>query len=194
MREDLKIIFEMIKPNSRVLDLGCGNGVLLEELIEKKNINGLGIEISLEKIKACLEKGVSVIQEDLNEGLRDFQDNSFDYVILSLTLEEISRPKYLITEMIRVGKKCIISFENFAYWKNRIMFLLTGIPVINLESNNNNNYYRKRQIISIKSFINFCNRYNFNISSKIFLPVRKLHLSAIFPNIFSKIAIFILEK
>ena len=109
-RKDLQIISEIIEPHSKVLDLGCGEGHLLNELIKAKKISGLGIEISIERIKKCLEHGLSVVQEDLNDGLKDFQDKSFDYVILSQTLEDISRPLYLLLEMVRVGKKCIISF------------------------------------------------------------------------------------
>jgi len=126
-RKDLNIIFDIIKPNSKVLDLGCGDGSLLKELIKNKNVTGLGIEISIEKIKTCMKDGISVIQEDLNEGLKDFQENSFDYVVLSQTLEYIANPVYLIQEMLRVGKNCVISFENLAYWKNRILFLFSGI-------------------------------------------------------------------
>jgi methionine biosynthesis protein MetW len=123
-RKDLKAIFAIIKPNSKVLDLGCGDGLLLGELVSRKKVNGLGIELSIEKIKSCLNNGISVIQEDLNEGLKDFKNKSFDYVILSQTLEYIANPVYLINEMLRVGKKVVISFENLAYWKNRITFLL----------------------------------------------------------------------
>lgn len=125
-RKDLQTIADSISPSSKVLDLGCGDGTLLKELIKVKKVKGLGIEISIQKIKKCLEYGVSVVQEDLNEGLRDFQDDSFDYVILSQTLEDISNPAHLIHEMLRVGKKCIISFENLAYWKNRLLFLFSG--------------------------------------------------------------------
>lgn len=103
-RKDLQTIADSISPSSKVLDLGCGDGTLLKELIKVKKVKGLGIEISIQKIKKCLEYGVSVVQEDLNEGLRDFQDDSFDYVILSQTLEDISNPAHLIHEMLRVGK------------------------------------------------------------------------------------------
>ena len=129
-RKDLRAIFEIIKPNSKVLDLGCGDGLLLKELVLKKKINGLGIEISIERIKSCLNSGISVIQEDLNESLKEFKDNTFDFIVLSQTLEYVADPVYLIQEMLRVGKKVVISFENLAYWKNRVTFLLNGATKI----------------------------------------------------------------
>ncbi len=193
-RSDLQLIFNLIKPNSRVLDLGCGDGQLLDELINKKRINGLGIEISLEKIKKCLECGISVVQEDLNEGLKDFKNKSFDYVILSQTLEDITNPVYLIREMIRVGKKCIISFENLAYWKNRIMFLLKG----NLKREGIDNYFlcngKKKQILTVKKFLRFSSHYKLKINKSIYLPNNSFSLNNILPNLFSKVAIFILEN
>lgn len=192
-RRDLGIIFEIIKLNSRVLDLGCGDGLLLKELIEKKKITGLGIEISMEKIKTCLKNGISVIQEDLNEGLKDFQKNSFDYVVLSQTLEYIANPVYLIQEMLRVGKNCIISFENLAYWKNRILFLFRGTLKRERAKNIDPFYGKKIQIFTVNKVLNFCNYYKINISHQFNLSNRKSKIARIFPNTFSKIAIFILK-
>jgi methionine biosynthesis protein MetW len=192
-RKDLKAIFEIIRPKSKVLDLGCGDGLLLRELVSKKKINGLGIEISLEKIKSCLNNGISVIQEDLNEGLKDFKDDSFDYVILSQTLEYIAHPVYLIQEMLRVGKNVVISFENLAYWKNRLTFLLKG-ALKRSNADKNSYFFRKKiQILTVKKFFDFCTYYRIQPTTQIYLPIRKLNLNQIFPNLFSKIAIFILN-
>ncbi|MHA2181241.1 MAG: methionine biosynthesis protein MetW [Promethearchaeota archaeon] len=192
-RKDLRAIFEVIKPNTKVLDLGCGDGLLLRELILKKKVNGLGIEISIEKIKSCLNKGISVIQEDLNEGLKDFKDKSFDYVILSQTLEYIAHPVYLIQEMLRVAKKVVISFENLAYWKNRITFLLIG-NLRRARTNANSLFFRKKiQILTVKKFFDFCTYYRIQTSRQIYLPAKKLKLNQVFPNLLSKISIFILE-
>ncbi len=182
-RKDLQIISEIIEPQSKVLDLGCGDGHLLNELIKAKKITGLGIEISIERIKKCLERGLSVVQEDLNDGLKDFQDKSFDYVILSLTLEDISRPLYLLLEMVRVGKKCIISFENAAFWVNRMSFFLKGEFSKNRSSG-------KQQFLTIKIFQKLCKIGNIKICSKIFLPQKS---SKLLPNLFCKMAIFILR-
>ena len=192
-RKDLRAIFEIIKPNSKVLDLGCGDGLLLRELVFKKKVNGLGIEISIEKIKTCLNNGISVIQEDLNEGLKDFKDNTFDYVVLSQTLEYIAHPVYLIQEMLRVGKKVVISFENLAYWRNRITFLLNG-ALRRARTNDHSLFFRKKiQILSVKKFYDFCSYYKIQTSNQIFLPAKKLNLNQTFPNLLSKIAIFILK-
>ncbi len=192
-RKDLRAIFEIIKTNSKVLDLGCGDGLLLRELVLKKKVNGLGIEIAIEKIKSCLNNGISVIQEDLNEGLKDFKDISFDYVILSQTLEYIAHPVYLIQEMLRVGKNVVISFENLAYWKNRITFLLKG-ALRRARTNDNSLFFRKKiQILTVKKFFEFCAYYKIQTSPQIYLPVKKLNLNQTFPNLLSKIAIFILK-
>ncbi len=192
-RKDLRAIFEIIKPNSKVLDLGCGDGLLLRELVSKKKVNGLGIEISIEKIKTCLNNGISVIQEDLNEGLKDFKGNTFDYVVLSQTLEYIAHPVYLIQEMLRVGKKVVISFENLAYWRNRITFLLNG-ALRRARTNDHSLFFRKKiQILSVKKFYDFCSYYKIQTSNQIFLPAKKLNLNQTFPNLLSKIAIFILK-
>jgi methionine biosynthesis protein MetW len=192
-RKDLDTIFKIIEPKSRVLDLGCGDGLLLKELIVNKDVNGVGIEISIDKIKACLSNGISVIQEDLNEGLKDFQDKTFDYVILSQTLEYISNPIYLIQEMLRVGNKCIISFENLAYWKNRIIFLLRG-ALKSPKTDKNSLFFRKKvQILTVNKFHDFCAYYGISISQQIYLPLKTLNLVQIFPNLLSKIAIFILK-
>ncbi len=192
-RKDLGAIYEIIKINSRVLDLGCGDGLLLRELVLNKQVKGLGIEISIGKIKACLSNGISVIQEDLNEGLKDFKNRSFDYVILSQTLEYIANPVYLIQEMLRVGKKVVISFENLSYWKNRITFLLKG-ELRRARTNNISLYFRKKiQILTVKKFFDFCAYYKIHTSHQIYLPARKLNLNRKFPNLLSKIAIFILQ-
>ncbi len=192
-RKDLRAIFEIIKPNSKILDLGCGDGLLLRELVEKKKVKGVGIEISIEKIKSCLNNGISVIQEDLNEGLKAFKVNTFDYVILSQTLEYIAHPVYLIQEMLRVGKKVVISFENLAYWKNRITFLVRG-TLKRARTNNTSLFFRKKiQILSIKKFFDFCAYYQIQTPHQIYLPTKKLNLNKSFPNLLSKMAIFILN-
>lgn len=193
-RKDLQIIYNIIEPKSKILDLGCGDGLLLHELTKEKSITGLGIEISMEKIKSCLELGMNVIQEDLNEGLKEFQDKSFDYVVLSQTLEYIANPDHLIQEMLRVGKKCIISFENLAYWKNRITFVLKGTLKRERANHHNLFYGKKFQIITVNKFFEFCKYYKIRICNHFYLPIKRYNLARAFPNIFSKIAIFILKR
>lgn len=126
VRRDWMIIESFIKPKSRVLDLGCGDGSLLAILKSKKNIIARGVEISEENIQACIQKGISVFQSDLDEGLRDFSDKSFDYVILSSTIQVVYEPKMLLTEMLRVGKKVIVSIPNFGYYPLRFSLFFKG--------------------------------------------------------------------
>lgn len=125
-RGDYKIIKELVVNNSNVLDLGCGEGDLLTWLVEQKHIEARGVEISPVKVRRCVEHGLSVFQGDINHGLADYPDKCFDYVILSQTLQETHRPLDVLREMVRVGKRLIIAFPNFARWSVPISLLLTG--------------------------------------------------------------------
>jgi len=130
-RWDHEVIERIITQGSRVLDLGCGNGELLERLIRQKGILGQGIEIDPEKVYECVARGVSVFQADLDKGLPGWPDNSFDFVILEKTLQTVHEPVKVLSEMIRVGKRGIVSFPNFGYWHVRLELGLGGkMPVI----------------------------------------------------------------
>ncbi|MBF0135463.1 MAG: methionine biosynthesis protein MetW [Magnetococcales bacterium] len=126
LRVDLEVIAGLVAPESRVMDLGCGDGLLLDHLIRKKNARGFGVEISLEKVRTCIERGVPVYHGDLDQGLSDHHDNAFDYVILSHTLQTVTRPRFVIQEMLRVGKKSIVSMPNFGHWRNRLSLAIEG--------------------------------------------------------------------
>ena len=126
MRYDLQIIASWIEPGSRILDLGCGEGELLSFLKREKRVMGTGIESSEAKVTKCIEKGVQVLQGDITEEVQDYPDNSFDYVILSQTLQQVLEPDLLIKELLRVGKKIIVSFPNFSYWSIRLQILFFG--------------------------------------------------------------------
>jgi len=126
MRYDLQIIGSWIEPGSHVLDLGCGNGELLRYLITQKKATGSGIEREEEKVAACIEKGLTVLQGDINDEVPDYQDQTFDYVILSQTLQQVYAPDKLIREIMRVGKRGIVSFPNFSHWACRIQLLSSG--------------------------------------------------------------------
>ncbi len=131
MRFDLAIIASWIEPGTRVLGLGCGEGDLLVDLKQRKNVIETGIEIVEARVLSCIEKGLSVLQGDINEEMRDYPDGAFDYVILSQTLQQVYAPAELIPEMLRVGKKAIVSFPNFAHWQLRLQLLFGGrAPVI----------------------------------------------------------------
>jgi len=132
MRPDLDIIQHWIEPGSRVLDLGCGDGSLLEYLKREKGVLERGLEIDERKIHACLEKGVNVIQQDLDKSLANFCDKSFDTVLLTQTLQAVSYPDVLIEEMLRIGHKVIVTFPNFGNWRSRVYLSFKGrMPVSN---------------------------------------------------------------
>lgn len=132
MRPDLAIIKHWINPGSRVLDLGCGDGSLLEYLKINKGIFDTGLEISDTDIRQCLAKGVNVIEQDLNKSLKNFKDKSFDTVLLTQTLQAVSYPDELIDEMLRIGKNCIVTFPNFGNWRSRFYLIFKGrMPVSN---------------------------------------------------------------
>jgi methionine biosynthesis protein MetW len=128
-RPDFAAIAAWIPQGASVLDLGCGDGSLLQYLKSERNVRGYGVEISDAGIVACIQNGVSVIQNDLDSGLADFESDSFDYVILSQTLQATRHTEPLIQEMLRVGHEGIVSFPNFGYWKNRLDVLFGNMPV-----------------------------------------------------------------
>jgi methionine biosynthesis protein MetW len=125
------LVIEEVPEKSKVLDLGCGDGVLLEMLQEQKKVKGYGVEISEEGVSLCLEKGLYCYQADIDEGLTDYRKNSFDYVILNQTIQNTKRPDYVIKEVLRIGKKVIISFPNFGFVQTRLHLLLKGTMPVN---------------------------------------------------------------
>ena len=125
-RPDLKVILDIISDGTRVLDLGCGDGSLLYLLKLKKNIKATGVEISQKKILECVEKGIPVIHSDLNRQLDMFSENSYDFVVLSQTLQAVERPDVVLSEMLRIGKIGIVSIINFGYYRIRLQLLLSG--------------------------------------------------------------------
>ena len=129
MRADHDVIASLVPVGSHVLDLGCGDGSLLEELI-RRGADGLGVEISDDGVLACLQRGVPVLQDDIDKGLDDLEDDSFDIAIMSLTLQAVHHPALVLREMNRVGRKSIISFPNFAHWRLRTQLAASGrMPV-----------------------------------------------------------------
>lgn len=128
-RADFAAIAAWVQPGSRVLDLGCGDGTLLRYLKAQRGISGCGVEIEDDSILACVRNGVNVVQTDLERGLSDFEDNSFDYVILSQTIQAVRNSEVVMREMLRVGREGIVTFPNFGYWKNRLQIAGGHMPV-----------------------------------------------------------------
>jgi methionine biosynthesis protein MetW len=125
-RSDYAIIGEIVEPNTKVLDLGCGEGELLEWLAGNKNVEARGVEISGTKVQRAIARGVSVYQGDIDEGLTDYPDHAFDYVILSQTLQESRHPLTVLREILRVGRRAIVAFPNFGHWRMRASMLVRG--------------------------------------------------------------------
>ena len=192
------LISSLINNNDKVLDIGCGNGELLYYLEKTKNIQGQGIEISHLGVKESVTKGLSVIQGDADEDLVSFTDNTFDVVILSDTLQATHKPKEVLKEMLRIGKKCIICIPNFGYWQYRLQILFYGImPVTETLSEP---WYSTPNIhlCTIKDFINLCNSLNISIDQayrNTHNNIKKIEKpGSYFNNLLSTEAIFILTK
>ncbi|MDP2364053.1 MAG: methionine biosynthesis protein MetW [Ignavibacteria bacterium] len=196
-RDDYKYIVEMVDPNSTIVDLGCGNGALIQKLVSEKNVRAKGVELSDSGVKICLEKGLDVIQGRIDEPL-SYSDNEFDYSICNVTIQMVMYPEVLLKEMQRVSKYQIISFPNFAFYKNRIDILLNGrMPRNGLFGYN---WYDTGHIhqLSIKDFISVINHVEgLEIVEKKSIksgnPVKDL-LIRIFPNLFEQIPVFLLRK
>lgn len=125
-RGDHLLIAEMVTPGSRVLDVGCGDGALLQLLVETKAVDGRGVELSRERVNACVTRGLSVIQGDADRDLDNYPDQAFDYAILSLTIQATRHPKTVLENLLRIGRRAIVSFPNFGHWQIRMKLLTTG--------------------------------------------------------------------
>lgn len=194
LRPDLEIIGELIPEESKVLDLGCGDGALLEYLVQDKRVRGRGIELSEEGILACVRRGLSVRQGNLEEGLADYPNQSFDYVILSQTLPFLDDPTMILQEMLRVGKKSVVSFPNWGYWQCRLSLLLTGrIP----QAPDLPQRWHDRprwQAFTITDFARLCQEIGIRITRQAYLAGNRRIKVRKYKNLLSTTAIFELER
>jgi methionine biosynthesis protein MetW len=189
-RPDFSVIGEIIQPGSRVLDLGCGEGELLAWLVENKRVMARGVEISAAQVRKAIMRGVSAYQGDIDEGLADYPDNAFDYVILSQTLQETRAPLQVLKEMLRVGRRAVVSFPNFGHWGVRKAMLFTGqAPKTKLFPYD---WYNSPNIhfLSIDDFEDLCRNSDFPIEKRYFLSgARRVSM---FPNLLAQTAVFLL--
>ena len=167
MRFDLQIIASWIEPGTRVIDLGCGEGELLKYLIKHNNVTGSGIEHNESRVTLCIEKGLSVLQGDINEEVLDYPDNAFDYVILSQTLQQVYEPDTMIRSMLRIGKKGIVSFPNFSHWKCRLQLLSSGYAPVTRQLPYEWYNTPNIRVITIKDFRKFIHEVGFNILKEV---------------------------
>ena len=193
LRPDLEIICEWIKPDTRILDLGCGDGTLLTHLKQTRGVTGYGLEIDEVNIQQCIAKGVQVIQTNLDEGIAEFFDeDSFDYVVMTQTLQAIQHPDKLLDEMLRIGKEGIVTFPNMAYWKNRLQLGLGGhMPVTRTLSDE---WFDTPNIhlCSINDFENLCQERGIKILQRTAVDYAHRHSLGmkLFPNLLGELALY----
>ena len=198
MKPEFKIISTLIKKESHVLDIGCGDGILMEYLKDEKKVNIRGIEISKSKVQNCIAKGLTVIEGNAEKDLRQFPDNSFDYVVLSQTLQAFLNPENVIKELLRIGKQAIVTIPNFGYWKIRLHLLLKGtMPVTRTlpeEWYNTPNIH----LCTIKDFVFFSKKKEFKLSKSIAMRSNKVsyinNVNLDMKNLSANLGIFLIEK
>jgi methionine biosynthesis protein MetW len=191
-RSDYAMIAGIVAAGSRVLDLGCGEGELLAWLRKHKKIDARGVEIDGAKVRKAIARGVSVYQGDLESGLRDYPDQSFDFVILSQTLQEMQRPLGVLQEMLRVGRHVIVSFPNFGHWRVRLAHLFTGrAPKTELFPHD---WYDSPNLhfLTVEDFILLCRKQDWMIESRTCLQGNREITT--FPNLLAEMAVFSIRR
>ena len=198
MKKEYKIIEDIISENSRVLDVGCDDGTLMELLKKNKSVDIRGIEISKQKVQICIAKGLTVIEGNAELDLKQFPNDSFDYVVLGQTLQAFINPELVIRELLRVGKKAIITIPNFGHWKVRLNLLIKGtMPVTKTLPND---WYNTPNIhmCTIKDFVKFSKIIDFRIFKSLALINKNIstinNSNLFYKNLFAELGIFLIEK
>lgn len=190
-----KIITDWVPSQSKVIDFGCGDGSLLKDLIDTKNICGYGVEIDHQMIDKCIEKGISVIEKDIDKGIQDFELSNFDIAIMASSIQCLKNPNIAMRRMLRLSNKCIVTLPNFGYWKCRLALLAGKMPVTpSLPSS----WYETENLhlCTISDFEKLCSDSGFIIDERIFLnsSSKKGVLASIMPNIFASEGVYLLGK
>ena len=190
-----KIINNWVPENSKVIDFGCGDGSLLKELFENKQVLGYGVEINDTKIEKCIEKGIPVIKLDIDKGLNDFMSSNFDLSIMARSIQCLKNPDLALNRMLELSKRCVVTLPNLGYWKCRINLASGKMPITpELPSS----WYETENIhlCTIKDFENLCLKENITIKDKVFInrSGNQSGLSKINPNLFAVEGVYLLEK
>ena len=198
MKKEFKVILQLIENNSKVLDVGCGDGALMKYLSDNKTNNIRGLEISKESVQNCLSKGLTVIEGNAEDDLKQFPNNSFDFVVLSQTLQAFLNPEKVIKELLRVGNKAIVTIPNFGHWKVRLHLLFKGTMPIT--KNLPDEWFNTPNIhlCTVKDFFNYCNFRSIKLikslttDNKNISPKNNIDLNI--KNLFAETGIFLIQK
>lgn len=191
------VITENVESGSKVLDLGCGEGNLLKMLVEKKNCQGTGVDINQNNVIEAIQKGLSVVQGDIDKGLSEFVENEYDYVILNQTLQSTEKPDFVVEEMLRVGKKVVVSFPNFGYWRVRCYLFFKGkmpkskmLPYAWYDTPN-------IHLLTVNDFFEFCKDRNIKITKQVYIKrgkISKNPFTKFLTNLLCEEALFIIQR
>ncbi len=188
---EYRVIMDMVSPGARVLDLGCGDGELLSLLVSRKNVEGCGIEIDEQAIYRCVSRGLSVSHQDIDCGLSEYADGSFDYVILNQSLQQVKNLEAVLQETLRVGRNVIIGFPNFAYYRARFQIFFSGrtpvtpsLPYMWYDTPN-------LHFLSISDFASFCRERGYRVEKTVCVDAKRV--IKLLPNLFAQVGIFLIS-
>ncbi len=198
LRYDLQVVASWIHPGARVLGLGCGEGDLLYHLKRQKEAACTGIEIDEARVANCIERGLTVLQGDINEEVRDYPNDAFDYVVLSQTLQQIYDPAGLIKSILRIGKRAVVSFPNFSHWKIRLQLLFKGVAPVSRQLPYQWHNTPNIRVITIEDFRRYAGEVGFKILKEVAINTnnhdRRGSIVTVLPNLRASYGIFLIGK